>query len=189
MGSRTAVGGGKGLKGLGMALALVSGRSAAPARSISGRQGASSARMPVAIAKNLADRAAPLSRPGAAAVVDQRVVEPQKAVAGDRRHKGDARGGRSSLPVTVFEFPPSRRCGAGRGFRTATSGSGRERHESGEKRRRSQDAPSGEARPCSLSHVEARADAAARETVIGSADARERAMGKTRRRARSATMR
>ena len=59
MGSRTAVGGGKGLKGLGMALALVSGRSAAPARSISGRQGASSARMPVAIAKNLADRAAP----------------------------------------------------------------------------------------------------------------------------------
>ena len=128
-------------------------------------------------------------RPGAAAVVDQRVVEPQKAVAGDRRHNGDARGGRSSLPVTVFEFTPSRQSGARRGSRTATSGNGRERPGSGKKRRRTQDTSSGEARPCSLSHVEARADAAARETVIGSADARERARGKTRRRARSATMR
>ena len=50
--------------GLGVALAAVSGRSAAPGRSISGRQGASSTRMPVAIAKNLADGAAPRAAAG-----------------------------------------------------------------------------------------------------------------------------
>ena len=64
MGSRAAVGGWKGLKGLGMALALVLGRSAALARSISGCQGAVTTRMPVAIAKNPADRAAPRAAAG-----------------------------------------------------------------------------------------------------------------------------
>ena len=64
MGSRTAMGAGKGLKGLGMALALVLGRSAAPMRSISGRQGASPTRMPMVIAKNLADGAAPRAAVG-----------------------------------------------------------------------------------------------------------------------------
>ena len=64
MGSRAAMGAGKGLKGLGMALALVLGRSAAPGRSISSRQGASPTRMPMVIAKNLADRAAPRAAAG-----------------------------------------------------------------------------------------------------------------------------
>ena len=64
MGSRTAMGAGKGLKGLGMALALVLGRSAAPGRSISSHQCTSMTRMPVAIAKNPADRAAPRAAAG-----------------------------------------------------------------------------------------------------------------------------
>ena len=68
MGSRAAMGAGKGLKGLGMALALVLGRSAAPGRSISSHQCTSMTRMPVAIAKNPADRAAPRAAAGRGSV-------------------------------------------------------------------------------------------------------------------------
>ena len=68
MGSRTAMGAVKGLKGLGMALALVLGCSAAPGRSISSHQCTSMTRMPVAIAKNLADRAAPRAAAGRGSV-------------------------------------------------------------------------------------------------------------------------
>lgn len=57
-----------------MALALVSGRSAAPGWSISGHQGTSPTRMPMVIAKNLATEPRRVPRLGAAAVVDKRVV-------------------------------------------------------------------------------------------------------------------